>query len=186
MNRIVSLAAVLALAAAAPADEPKECVLEHIVKDIDGKDVDLAKYKGQVLLIVNTASKCGLTPQYEALEALHDKYGKDGLQVLAFPANEFGAQEPGSNPEIKEFCKLNYEVSFPLFSKIVVKGDGIDPLYEFLTSTEKNGQLGGPIAWNFTKFLVDREGNVIQRFEPRVTPDDPEVVKAIEAALAAK
>jgi glutathione peroxidase len=192
MTRLVTLAAVIALgfAGARPAtavESPKDdCVLKYTVKDIDGKEVDLSKYKGEVLLIVNTASKCGLTPQYDALEELYDKYSAKGFKVLAFPANEFGGQEPGTDAEIKQFCSTKYDVSFPLFSKIVVKGEGIHPLYKELTSSETNPKHAGEIKWNFTKFLVDRDGKVIARFEPKVTPDAEEVTSAIEAALAAK
>jgi glutathione peroxidase len=154
------------------------------VQDIDGKQVDLTKYKGEVLLIVNTASQCGLTPQYKGLEAIFEKYKKQGFEVLAFPANEFGRQEPGSDPEIKTFCSETYHVTFPLFSKIVVKGQGIHPLYQFLTSKDSNPKFAGDIPWNFTKFLVNRKGEVIARFEPKEAPESEKVVKAIETALA--
>jgi glutathione peroxidase len=160
--------------------------LDFTMKDIDGKDVNLSKYKGKAVLVVNVASKCGLTPQYEQLQQLHDKYGEKGLAVLAFPANNFNSQEPGSNAEIKSFCQTTYKVGFDLFSKISVKGDDTAELYKFLTSKEKNEKFGGEIKWNFTKFLVDREGNVVARFEPRTKPDAPEVMKAIEAALEPK
>lgn len=155
-------------------------LLGHKVKDIDGKDVNLADYKGKVVLIVNTASKCGLTPQYEGLEAVYKKYKDKGFVILAFPANEFGKQEPGTNSEIKEFCTGNYNVSFPLFSKIVVKGDGIHPLYKQLTTAKG---YEGDIGWNFAKFLLNRDGEIIARFEPREKPDSEKIVKAIEAAL---
>lgn len=156
------------------------------VKSIEGKEVDLAKtYAGKVCLIVNVASKCGLTTQYEQLTALHKKYGEQGLAILAFPCNDFEAEEPGTNEEIKTFCKTTYGVEFDLFAKISVKGDEASPLYKYLTSPEKNGKFGGEIEWNFAKFLVDREGKVIARFKPDVKPDAPEVVKAIEEALAA-
>ena len=154
------------------------------VKDIDGNAVDLSKYKGDVLLVVNTASKCGYTPQYKGLEAVYEKYKGRGFEVLAFPANEFGKQEPGTDQEIKTFCTTNYNVSFPVFSKIVVKGQGIHPLYQYLTSRDTNPKFGGDIPWNFTKFLVDRKGHVIARFEPKADPQSPEVTSAIEAALA--
>ena len=160
-------------------------VLDFPVKDIDGKPVELSKsYGGKVLLVVNTASKCGLTPQYEGLESLYGKYKAKGFEVLAFPANEFGGQEPGSNAEIKTFCTTNYQVTFPIFSKIVVKGKGIHPMYSFLTSKETDPKFAGEIGWNFTKFLVNRKGEVVARFAPTVKPDSPEVAKAIEAALA--
>jgi glutathione peroxidase len=156
-------------------------VLTHKVKDIDGKDVDLSEvYKGKVLLIVNTASKCGLTPQYEGLEKVYRKYKDKGFVILAFPANEFGKQEPGTNPQIKEFCKSNYDVSFPLFEKIVVKGDGIHPLYKQLTSTEG---FTGDIQWNFAKFLVGKNGEIVARFKPNEAPESEAVVAAIEKAL---
>jgi glutathione peroxidase len=164
--------------------EKPTSVLDFKVKDIDGKEVDLSKYKGDVLLIVNTASKCGYTPQYEGLEAIYEKYKDKGFQVLAFPANEFGKQEPGTNAQIKEFCTTNYHVTFPVFSKIVVKGEGIHPLYQFLTSKQTDPKFAGDIPWNFTKFLVDRKGNIIARFDPKDEPQSPKVTKAIESALA--
>lgn len=147
-------------------------------KTITGQDKKLSDYKGQVLLIVNVASECGLTPQYKGLEALHTKYRERGLRVLGFPANEFGGQEPGSNAEIKTFCEKNYGVSFDMFGKVVVKGDGIDPLFAWLTN-----ETGGEIKWNFGKFLVGKNGEILKRFEPKVEPESPEVAQAIEAAL---
>jgi glutathione peroxidase len=186
-----TLLACLALAATAedkrttnPAN-PADSVLKFQVKDIDGKPVDLAKYEGKVLLIVNVASQCGLTPQYTALEAAYEKYKDKGLVILGFPANEFGHQEPGSNEEIKTFCSSKFNVTFPMFSKIVVKGEGIDPLYKYLTSKETNPKFAGEISWNFAKFLVNRKGEVIGRFDPRDKPDSEKVSKAIEAALDA-
>ncbi|MGE3819568.1 MAG: glutathione peroxidase [Isosphaeraceae bacterium] len=168
------------------ADDAKKAAspLDFQVQNIDGKTVDLGTFKGDVLLIVNTASQCGLTPQYEALQSVYDKYKDQGFAVLAFPANEFGHQEPGTDSEIKQFCSTKYKVSFPLFSKIVVKGEGIHPLYQYLTSTQTNPKFAGEIGWNFAKFLVNRKGEVIARFEPRVKPDAPEVVRALETALA--
>ena len=177
--------ALLAGLMAAHAEDKKvTSVLDFKVKDIDGKEVDLAKYKGDVLLIVNTASQCGLTPQYEALQEDYEKYKAKGFSVLAFPANEFGKQEPGTNEEIKTFCKSKYNVTFPVFSKIVVKGKGQHPLYQFLTSKDTDPKFAGDISWNFAKFLVNRKGEVIARFDPKVTPDDPKVIEAIEKALA--
>lgn len=184
---VLSAAAVLFIAQAVPAgesDKKPSSSLEFQVQDIDGKPVDLSKYKGEVILIVNTASQCGLTPQYKGLEAVYEKYKKQGFEVLGFPANEFGMQEPGTNSEIKTFCSTKYNVSFPMFSKIVVKGEGIHPLYQFLTSKDTNPKFAGAISWNFTKFLVNRKGEVIARFEPRVTPESETVTKAIETALA--
>ena len=161
-----------------------DSVLKFTMKDIDGKPVDLARYKGDVLLVVNVASQCGLTPQYKGLESVYEKYKGQGFEVLGFPANEFGKQEPGSNEEIKTFCTGEYHVTFPMFSKIVVKGEGIDPLYKFLTSKETNPRFAGTIGWNFAKFLVNRKGEVIARFAPQEKPDSEKIVKAIEAALA--
>jgi glutathione peroxidase len=186
---LLAAAAVLVLSAvrAIPADEPAKkpsSVLQFQVQDIDGKPVDLSKYKGEVLLIVNTASQCGFTPQYKGLESVYEKYKGQGFEVLAFPANEFGQQEPGTNPEIKNFCSSNYSVTFPLFSKIVVKGDGIHPLYRYLTSKETNPKFAGDITWNFAKFLVNRKGEVVARFEPKDRPDSEKVTKAVESALA--
>ena len=179
--------AALLLCPAVLAEQKKEkapaSVLEFTMNDIDGKPVALSQYKGKVLLVVNVASKCGLTPQYAALEKLYDQYKDKGLVVLGFPANEFRGQEPGTNEQIKQFCTEKYDVSFPMFSKIVVKGDDIHPLYRFLTSKETNPEFGGEIAWNFNKFLVDRNGKVVGRFEPKVKPDDAAVVEKIEAEL---
>jgi glutathione peroxidase len=176
---------LLAMAAAALAADAKS-PLDFKMDSLDGKPVDLSQYKGNVVLIVNVASKCGLTPQYKQLEEVYSKYKDKGLQVLGFPANEFAKQEPGSNADISTFCTSKYGVDFPMFSKIVVKGDGINPLYKFLTSADTNPKHAGEITWNFEKFLVGRDGQVIQRFSPRVKPDAPEVISAIEAELAKK
>jgi glutathione peroxidase len=178
------------------------------VQSISGESTSLAQYRGKVLLIVNVASKCGLTPQYDALEKLYARFKQSGLVVLGFPANDFAGQEPGSNDEIATFCKASFGVDFPMFSKIEVTGPGTHPLYSTLIAAEpkatgagrdgmreklagylgKNGK-GEPnpepgILWNFEKFLIDRKGNVVARFSPEVTPDDPIVVSAIESALA--
>ena len=182
---LISVVAVVAMIAPLHAADAKG-PLDFKMKDIDGQSVDLGKYKGDVVLIVNVASKCGLTPQYEQLEAVYSKYKDQGLNVLGFPANEFGRQEPGTNAEIKEFCTSTFNVDFPMFSKIVVKGDDIDPLYEFLTSEETNPGMAGDIKWNFEKFLVGRDGKVVKRFSPRTKPDAPEVIEAIEAELNKK
>ncbi len=157
--------------------------LEFTLKNIKGEEVKLSTFKGKVVLFVNVASKCGLTPQYKELEALNKKYAKDGLVIIGIPANEFGEQEPGTNEEIAKFCSSKYDVTFPMMSKIVVKGKGIDPLYQFLTSKETNPDFAGDITWNFEKFLVGKDGKVIARFNPRVKPDDEKVTTAIEAAL---
>ena len=154
------------------------------VKDIDGKDTSLNAYKGKVLLVVNVASKCGLTPQYSALETVHEKYKDKGFTVLGFPCNQFAGQEPGTNEEIKQFCSSKYNVTFPLFDKIDVNGAKRHPLYVALAG--KESPFPGDIKWNFGKFLIGRDGQILKRFEPRTTPDAPEVTAAIEAALAAK
>lgn len=161
-------------------------VLDFKMKDIDGKEVALKKYKGDVLLIVNTASKCGYTPQYEGLETIYEKYKSQGFEVLGFPANNFGSQEPGTEAEIKEFCESKYKVTFPMFAKISVKGDDRHPLYSFLTDKETNPQFAGDISWNFNKFLVDRKGKVVARFSSKDTPESETVKTAIEKYLKEK
>ena len=150
-------------------------------KTIDGKETSLAAYKGKVVLIVNTASKCGLTPQYEALEALFKKYEDKGLIILAFPCNDFGSQEPGTAEQIQEFCSTRFSITFPLMEKIHVKGPEQHPLYTALSG--KEGAFPGDVSWNFGKFLVSRDGKPLARFEPRVKPDSNEVIAAIEKAL---
>ncbi|MBC7457625.1 MAG: glutathione peroxidase [Bdellovibrionaceae bacterium] len=175
---------------------------DYSVKKINGTQFNLADYKGKAVLVVNVASECGLTPQYEALEKLYEKYHDKGLEVLGFPANEFGAQEPGSNSEIQDFCASKFGVKFPMFEKIVVKGEGQHPLYNFLTNVKPDAQkVNGDsfeeklktygitretkkdVLWNFEKFLIGKNGEVIARFAPDVTPDDAIVTKAIEFAL---
>lgn len=151
---------------------------------IDGKPMPLTFYRGQVMLIVNVASQCSYTPQYAGLESLYEKYKDRGLVVLGFPANNFGGQEPGTNEEIKTFCTRKYNVTFPVYSKISVKGPDQAALYKFLVKEDPTH--GGEIKWNFTKFLVDRTGKVVQRFEPAVTPEDPQMVSAIEKLLQEK
>lgn len=184
---VIAASTVMSTAAQAAdnsGDKKVPAALNFKMKSLDGKDVDLSKYHGKVVLIVNVASKCGLTPQYEQLEALHEKYAEKGLAILAFPANEFGKQEPGTDEEIAEFCQTNYGVKFDMFSKIVVKGDGQCALYKFLTEKESNPEFAGPIKWNFEKFLIGRDGQVVARFAPPVAPDAKEVVSAIEEQLA--
>lgn len=167
------------------ADAPKS-VHDIAVKTIDGQDVTLGQFKGKVLLLVNTASQCGYTPQYEGMQSIYQKYKDQGFEVLAFPANEFGGQEPGSNDEIKTFCTTRYRTTFPLFAKIVVNGKDKHPLYQYLTDKQTNPKFAGDIPWNFTKFLVDRNGQIIGRFEPKDAPESAPVTQAIEAALGAK
>ena len=161
-------------------------VLDFKMRDIDGKEVKLKKYKGDVLLIVNVASKCGYTPQYEGLQSTYSKYKDRGFYVLGFPTNNFGGQEPGTATEIKEFCTSKYHVTFPLFAKISVAGEDQDPLYKFLTSKETNPDFAGDISWNFNKFLIDRHGKVVARFTSKDKPEGEAVAAAIEKALAAK
>jgi len=169
------------------AEDKSAGALNFKMKTITGKDVDLAeKYHGKVVLLVNVASKCGLTPQYEELEALHEKFADKGLAVVGVPCNQFGKQEPGSDAQIAEFCAETYKVKFDLLSKVDVNGESACPLYKHLTALETKPQGAGKIGWNFEKFLLDREGNVVARFAPRTAPDAPEVVAAIEGALAKK
>lgn len=156
-------------------------VYDFKVRAIDGKDVALSQYKGKALLIVNTASRCGFTPQYEGLEAVYQQYRAKGFEVLAFPANNFMNQEPGTDAEIQKFCSLKYDTTFPLFSKISVKGKEISPLYAYLT---KQSPFPGDIKWNFNKFLVGADGHVVARFDSKVEPTSPEVTAAIEKLLA--
>jgi glutathione peroxidase len=150
---------------------------DFTLPSIDGKPAPLAAYKGKIVLVVNVASFCGYTPQYTALEALYKKYKDRGFVVVGFPANNFGAQEPGTNQEIKTFCTRNYAVTFPMYAKVSVLGSDKTPLYSYLTQT------GGDVKWNFTKFLVGKDGKVITRFESAVKPDSPELVSAVEKAL---
>jgi glutathione peroxidase len=159
-------------------------VYDFTLKSIDGQATSLSEYHGKVLLLVNVASHCGYTPQYTALEALYEKYKDKGLVIVGVPANNFMGQEPGTNEEIKTFCTKKYNVSFPMMSKLSVKGDDKTPLYQFLTSKSEDPKFGGEIQWNFTKFLFDRNGNPVARFEPAVKPDSPEVTAAIESVLA--
>ncbi|QJE96669.1 glutathione peroxidase [Luteolibacter luteus] len=170
------LASLVLMATAAAAD-----LTTIPFKTITGKETSLAEYKGKVVLVVNTASKCGLTPQYEALETIYDKYRKKDFVILGFPCNDFGNQEPGTEKEIRTFCKDKYDVSFPLMEKIHVKGPEQHPLYAALTG--KEGAFPGDVAWNFGKFLIGKDGKPIARFEPKTTPDSPEVTEAIEKAL---
>ena len=161
-------------------------IYDFTMKSIDGQPVSLKSYHGKVVLLVNVASKCGYTPQYAGLEALYEKYKDRGLVIVGIPANNFASQEPGTNEEIKKFCSTKYNVSFPMMSKVSVLGDNEAPLYQYLTDKSTNPQIGGDIKWNFTKFLFDRNGNPVARFEPAIKPDSPEVQAAIETALNKK
>ncbi len=162
---------------------PPKSVHDFTMDDIDNQPVELSKYKGKVLLIVNTASRCGLTPQYADLQATYEKYKDQGLVILGFPANNFMGQEPGTNSTIKEFCTKKFEVTFPMFSKISVKGNEIHPLYKYLTEKKENGKIDAPVAWNFQKFLIDKDGQVVQSIAPSKKVTEASVVKAIEKQL---
>ena len=161
----------------------EKSIFDFTLNTIDGQPAPLATYKGKVVMLVNVASRCGYTPQYTALESIYEKYKDRGFVIIGIPANNFGAQEPGTNQEIKTFCQSKYSVTFPMMSKVSVKGDDKTPLYQFLTDKATSPKTGGEIQWNFTKFLVGPDGQIIARFEPAVTPDSPEVTSAIEKAL---
>ena len=172
---------------AAKATKPAETLLDQEMKTLEGKKINLAdKYKGKVVLLVNVASKCGYTPQYNELQALHDKYAKKGLAVVGVPCNQFGNQEPGSAKEIAQFCEDRFGVEFDMLAKVDVNGAKAAPLYKNLTSEETDPKFAGDIKWNFEKFLFSRDGQVVARFPSKVKPDAPEVVEAIEAELANK
>jgi glutathione peroxidase len=158
-------------------------IYDFTMNSIAGEPVSLSQYKGKVVLLVNVASKCGYTPQYKGLQAIYKKYEDKGFVILGFPANNFGAQEPGTNAEIQTFCSRNYSVTFPMFSKISVKGSDQAPLYQYLTDKKVNPDTGGEIGWNFTKFLIDRNGKIVARFDSKIEPESSDVTKAIEAAL---
>lgn len=178
---MLTTAALCAILAATPVTA--NSLYDFTMNNIDGKPTSLNKFKGKVVLVVNVASKCGLTPQYESLQQAYEKYNKQGLVILGFPANNFGGQEPGSNEEIKFFCTENYKVSFPMFSKISVKGEDIHPLYKWLLASQENH---ADVEWNFGKFLIGRDGKTVKRFSPREQVNSPSVSAAIEAALKEK
>lgn len=188
MNRrhVLALALGLLVSGSAAMADDKDPIYGNHMKSLTGKDVDLAQYKGKVLLVVNVASKCGATPQYKELQALHEKYKDKGLAVLGFPCNQFGKQEPGSAEEIGGFCEKNYGVKFDMFSKVDVNGDESAPLFKHLTSDKAGIKDVGPVKWNFEKFVIGKDGKVAGRFRTKVKPDDAEVVQLIEAELAKK
>ncbi|MBI1312248.1 redoxin domain-containing protein [bacterium] len=191
MRTLITACTLLAVATASTllADEgsqDKHPIYSQTMKSLTGKKVALSEYKGKVLLIVNTASECGATPQYEPLEAMYEKLKDKGLVVAGFPCNQFAKQEPGTDEEIADFCKKNYGVSFDMYSKIDVNGDKAAPLYKFLTSGKTGLKDTGPVKWNFEKFLIGRDGKVIARFRTGTQPDSPEVLDAIDKALAQK
>ena len=188
LKSILSFAATLSclfLVAAVSAEDKKAdpAVLDVKMKTLEGKEIDLSQYKGKVVLFVNVASKCGLTPQYKQLEALHEKYGKDGLAVVGVPSNQFGSQEPGTAEEIREFCDSKFGVKFDLLEKVDVNGENQAELYKRLTNKESGAAFPGPISWNFEKFLVGRDGKVVGRFPSKVEPMSDELTKAIKAEL---
>jgi glutathione peroxidase len=164
-------------------EPPVTSLFDFKQKTLDGKDKNLADFKGKAVLVVNVASKCGLTPQYAGLQKLHEKYAARGFEVLGFPCNQFAGQEPGSAAEIADFCERNYGVTFPMFAKIDVNGANRAPLYQWLTSQPTQPDGAGDVMWNFGKFLLDKQGKVVARFNPRVAPDAPELTAAIEKAL---
>ena len=183
--RIGIACAALGLVLGVRGGEPMASFYDFTLPDIDGKPVNLAEFKGRVLLVVNVASKCGFTRQYAGLEKLHQAYRDRGFAVLGFPANNFMGQEPGTEAEIKSFCTLTYGVTFPMFSKISVKGKAIHPLYAFLTDEKLHPGAGGAVSWNFNKFLVGRDGAILAHYGSRTAPDDPELAAALEKALQA-
>ncbi len=182
MRKLI-LSLMLFLAAGGMAAANATSIYDFTMNSIDGQPVSLKSYSGKVVLLVNVASKCGFTPQYASLEALYEKYKDRGLVIIGVPANNFAQQEPGTNEEIKTFCSRKYNVTFPMMAKVSVLGDDKTPLYQFLTNKSTDPKFGGDIKWNFTKFLFDRNGNLVARFEPPVTPDSAEVQSAIESTL---
>jgi glutathione peroxidase len=163
----------------------EKSVYAFTMNSIDGQSTPLSNFKGKVVLLVNVASRCGFTPQYSGLENIYEKYKNRSFIIVGIPANNFGSQEPGTNAEIKTFCSTKYNVTFPMMAKVSVKGSDITPLYQYLTDKSANPGTGGEIQWNFTKFLIAPDGKPIARFEPNVTPDDPQLMSAIEKALNA-
>jgi len=176
MKRITLILSMVIIAGAVFA---QQSFYDFKVKDIDGKDFDLASLKGKKVLVVNTASKCGLTPQYEQLQEIYKKYGGEKFTIIGFPANNFMKQEPGTNAEIEEFCTKNYGVTFQMMEKISVKGDDMHPLYQWLTQKSKNGVLDSEVGWNFQKYLIDEKGNLVKMIAPKVKPNDAEIVSWI-------
>jgi glutathione peroxidase len=179
MKKIFLLSLVI-ISLSANANAQSKNFYDFSVKTIDGNELALSEFKGKKIMVVNVASKCGLTPQYKQLEELYEKYADNNFVVIAFPANNFGAQEPGTNQEIKEFCTVNYGVTFPVMEKISVKGDDISPIYKWLTQKIENGKDDAEVTWNFQKFLIDENGNWIKSFSPRTSPDNEEIIKWIE------
>lgn len=174
---------LVASVAAAAQIQSAASIYDYKLTSIDLEPVPLSQFKGKVVMLVNVASRCGYTPQYAGLEALYRKYKDQGFIIIGVPANNFGQQEPGTNSEIKIFCRRKYDVTFPMMAKVSVAGNDIVPLYDYLTDKKINPETGGEIKWNFTKFLIGRDGKILARFEPNVAPDDPALVAAVESAL---
>lgn len=181
MFKMILLLSILLFSAVFASDSTS--IYDFQVNTIDGDSLTLKNFEGKVLLIVNVASKCGFTKQYEGLQKLYEQYKDQGLLVLGFPANNFLNQEPGTNQEIKTFCSTTFNVTFPMFEKISVKGDDIHPLYQFLTDKKTNPEFGGKISWNFNKFLINQQGEIVNRFKTRTKPSDEKVIHAIETLL---
>ena len=180
----VSLSCAIPIDAAEKEHKKVSPALSFTMKSLAGKEVDLSKYHGRVVMIVNVASKCGLTPQYEQLQKIHEKYSEKGLSIIGFPCNQFGSQEPGTADEIQEFCRANYGVTFEMFAKISVNGEEACDLYKYLTALDTKPKGKGKIGWNFEKFIIGRNGDVLARFAPPTKPDDPDIVKLLEKELA--
>ncbi|MDX1653519.1 MAG: glutathione peroxidase [Brumimicrobium sp.] len=172
----ISLLALFLITEILPACAQEKTIYQFTVTDLNGEEFDFSTLKGKKVMIVNTASKCGLTPQYEKLQALYEKYGSDNFVIVGFPANNFMKQEPGTDEEIAEFCEKNYGVTFPMMSKISVKGEDMHPLYQFLTQKEKNGHSDNEVAWNFQKYLINEKGELVEVLDPRTQPDAPEII----------
>lgn len=181
MKKISIILTVLLLTGLAMNAQNKKSLHDFVVEDIYGDTFDLSELKGRKVLVVNTASKCGLTPQYEELQAIYEKYGGDKFTIIGFPANNFANQEPGTNEDIVEFCTANYGVSFPMMSKISVKGDDIHPLYSWLTQKSENGKLDAEVTWNFQKFMIDEQGNMVDYAAPREKPGSEKIMNWITA-----
>jgi glutathione peroxidase len=180
----VSLSCAIPIDAAEKEHKKMPPALSFKMKSLAGKEVDLSKYHGRVVMIVNVASKCGLTPQYEQLQKIHEEYSEKGLSIIGFPCNQFGSQEPGTADEIQEFCRANFGVTFEMFAKISVNGEEACDLYKYLTALDTKPKGKGKIGWNFEKFIIGRNGEVLARFAPPTKPDDPEIVKLLEKELA--
>ncbi len=178
MKTLITIATFLFMTSSAPADSASKSIYDFKIKSITGETIDFSAYKGKKILIVNTASKCGFTPQYEGLEKLYEEH-KDKLVIVGFPSDNFGGQEYENDTEIASFCKKNYGVTFPLTTRVDVKGDNISPVFKYLTTKAENGVLDATITWNFNKFLIDENGKLLAHFDTRVTPDDPQITSLV-------